>query len=140
MSLIPPELRQLVIERADGYCEYCRIHQNFSIYKHEIDHIIAVKHGGETNAENLALACLSCNRHKGSDFATLDSNTGAIVRLFNPRSQKWTEHFILKNALIEGLTAIGSATSRLLQFNTPRRLLDRQLLIASGNYPRLKNN
>jgi 5-methylcytosine-specific restriction endonuclease McrA len=88
MSLIPPELRQLVIERADGYCEYCWMHQNFSIYKHEIDHIIAVKHGGETNADNLAFACLSCNRHKGCDFATLGSNTGAIVRLFNPRSQK----------------------------------------------------
>ena len=51
-------LRQLVIERAQGRCEYCLIHQDFSIYTHEIDHIIAVKHGGQTLSENLALSCL----------------------------------------------------------------------------------
>ena len=49
-------LRQLVIERAQGRCEYCLIHQDFSIYTHEIDHIIAVKHGGQTLSENLALS------------------------------------------------------------------------------------
>jgi len=45
---IPTELRNLVRERASGRCEYCLIHQDFSIYTHEVDHIIAVKHGGET--------------------------------------------------------------------------------------------
>lgn len=70
-SSISAELRKLVIQRASGCCEYCRIHQDFSIYTHEVDHIIAVKHGGETSADNLALSCLSCNRHKGSDFATI---------------------------------------------------------------------
>jgi 5-methylcytosine-specific restriction endonuclease McrA len=49
-------LRQLVIEPAQGRCEYCLIHQDFSIYTHEIDHIIAVKHGGQTLSENLALS------------------------------------------------------------------------------------
>ncbi|WP_217355187.1 HNH endonuclease [Aphanizomenon sp. UHCC 0183] len=57
-------LRQLVIERAQGRCEYCLIHQDFSIYTHEIDHIIAVKHGGQTLSENLALSCLPCNHSK----------------------------------------------------------------------------
>lgn len=47
-NAISSSLRQLVIERAKGRCEYCLIHQDFSIYTHEIDHIIAVKHGGET--------------------------------------------------------------------------------------------
>ena len=61
-SLIPAELRRLVIERASGHCEYCRIHQDVSIYSHEVDHIIALKHGGQTRADNLALSCLSCNR------------------------------------------------------------------------------
>jgi 5-methylcytosine-specific restriction endonuclease McrA len=68
-------VRQLVIQRASGCCEYCLIRQDFSIYTHEVDHIIAVKHGGETTADNLALSCLSCNRHKGSDFATIDQVT-----------------------------------------------------------------
>lgn len=50
---IATELRKLVIERVSERCEYCLIHQNFSIYT-QVDHIIAVKHGGETTADNLA--------------------------------------------------------------------------------------
>jgi hypothetical protein len=128
-------LRQLVIERAQGRCEYCLIHQDFSIYTHEIDHIIAVKHGGQTLLENLALSCLPCNRHKGSDFATLDPNNGEIIRLFNPRLQVWDEHFTLKNAEIIGITDIGQATSRLLMFNTSSRMRSRKSLIDQSLYP-----
>ncbi|MBO1066800.1 MULTISPECIES: HNH endonuclease signature motif containing protein [Nostocales] len=128
-------LRQLVIERAQGRCEYCLIHQDFSIYTHEIDHIIAVKHGGQTLSENLALSCLPCNRHKGSDFATLDPNNGEIIRLFNPRLQVWDEHFTLKNAEIIGITDIGQATSRLLMFNTSSRMRSRKSLIDQNLYP-----
>jgi 5-methylcytosine-specific restriction endonuclease McrA len=58
---ISADLRQLVCDRAQGRCEYCLLYQNFSIYTHEIDHIITQKHGGETLADNLALSCLSCN-------------------------------------------------------------------------------
>ncbi|MEC4817139.1 MAG: HNH endonuclease signature motif containing protein [Scytonema sp. PMC 1069.18] len=132
---IPAELRKLVIERASGRCEYCLIHQNFSIYTHEVDHIIAVKHRGETTDENLALSCLSCNRHKGSDFATIDQVTKEIVPLFNPRRQVWDEHFNLEGARIEGKTQIGQGTARLLQFNVPNRILQRQVLMNQGQYP-----
>ncbi|MEH2210636.1 HNH endonuclease [Nostoc sp.] len=132
---ISVELRRLVTQRTSGRCEYCRIHQNFSIYTHEVDHIIAVKHGGETTAENLALSCLSCNRHKGSDFATIDQFTQEIVPLFNPRRLVWDEHFYLENARIEGKTQIGQGTARLLQFNVPNRVLSRQVLISQGQYP-----
>ena len=128
-------LRQLVIERAQGRCEYCLIHQDFSIYTHEIDHIIAVKHGGQTLSENLALSCLPCNRHKGSDFATLDPNNGEIIRLFNPRLQVWDEHCTLKNGEIIGITDIGQATSRLLMFNTSSRMRSRQSLSDQNLYP-----
>lgn len=76
MSSISSKLRQLIIERAQSKCEYCLIHQDFSIYSHEVDHIIAIKHGGQTVADNLALSCLACNRHKGSDFATIDVRNG----------------------------------------------------------------
>ncbi|MBC5796854.1 HNH endonuclease [Sphaerospermopsis sp. LEGE 00249] len=133
-NLISANLRQLVIERAQGRCEYCLIHQNFSIYSHEIDHIIAVKHGGKTLSENLALSCLPCNRHKGSDFATLDPKNGEIIRLFNPRLQIWTEHFTIKKGEIIGITSIGEATSRLLMFNTASRVRSRQLLITQKLY------
>lgn len=134
-SLIPAELRRLVIERASGHCEYCLIHQDVSIYSHEVDHIIALKHGGQTRADNLALSCLSCNRYKGSDLATIDPINDEIVPLFNPRRQVWDEHFLLNDAKIEGITQIGQATSRLLKLNAPNRILERQVLINQRRYP-----
>lgn len=45
---ISSALRQFVEERANNTCEYCLLNQLFSMYKHEIDHVIAVKHGGKT--------------------------------------------------------------------------------------------
>lgn len=50
-----------------------------------VDHIVARQHGGPTVLENLALACLHCNRHKGPNIAGTDPSTGEIVRLFHPR-------------------------------------------------------
>ncbi|WP_445250916.1 HNH endonuclease [Microcoleus sp. OTE_8_concoct_300] len=134
-SLIPAELRRLVIERSSGHCEYCLIHQDISIYSHEVDQIIALKHGGQTRADNLALSCLSCNRYKGSDLATIDPINDEIVPLFNPRRQVWDEHFLLNEARIEGITQIGQATSRLLKLNAPNRILERQVLINQRGYP-----
>ncbi|MEG4227746.1 HNH endonuclease signature motif containing protein [Microcoleus sp. N9_B2] len=132
---ISAELRRLVIERASGHCEYCLIHQDVSIYSHEVDHIIALKHGGQTRAENLAFSCLSCNRYKGSDLATIDPVNDEIVPLFHPRRQVWDEDFLLNDARIEGITQIGQATSRLLKLNAPNRILERQILIDIGRYP-----
>lgn len=133
---ISAELRQLVSQRAQGRCEYCLLHQNFSIYTHEVDHVIAQKHDGSTTAENLALSCLSCNRHKGTDLTTFDPATGEITPLFNPRTQIWSDHFLLdNNARLDGITPIGRATAKLLMFNTPTRILERQLLTAQGRYP-----
>jgi 5-methylcytosine-specific restriction endonuclease McrA len=65
---ISTAIRQLVSQRAAGCCEYCLIHQDFSMYSHEIDHIVATKYGGQSTEDNLVIACLPCNRHKGSDF------------------------------------------------------------------------
>jgi 5-methylcytosine-specific restriction endonuclease McrA len=81
---IPPALRQLVYQRAGGCCEYCLIPDAVTFAGHEIDHIISQKHGGSTEANNLALACVLCNKHKGSDITSLDPTTGAIVPLFHP--------------------------------------------------------
>lgn len=132
---ISSSLRQIVIERAHGKCEYCLIHQDISIYSHEVDHIIARKHGGQTVAENLALSCLSCNRHKGSDLATFDPISNEIVPLFNPRRQIWSDNFSLDGNHIFGITPIGRATVFLLKLNAPTRLAYRQILIAQGRYP-----
>ena len=81
MPDIEPALREFVRLRAAGFCEYCRISEKFTLAEHEIDHVIAVKHGGQTEAENLALCCTVSNRFKGSDIASIDSDTGEITRL-----------------------------------------------------------
>jgi HNH endonuclease len=128
-------LRQWVSDRAQGKCEYCRMHQEFSIYTHEVDHIVAIKHGGATIADNLVLSCLPCNRHKGSDLTSIDPITGEITSLFNPRSQNWAEHFKLEDGYILGLTSVGRTTVFLLKLNEPTRLQIRQALILEELYP-----
>lgn len=132
---VSSQLRQLVIERAQGCCEYCLIDQDDTNFDHQIDHLIAIKHGGQTVSENLALACVECNLHKGTDLTAIDPVDGVIVPLFNPRKQVWSEHFALAGARLVGQTQTGRATVALLGLNNPARLLERQSLIAAGRYP-----
>jgi hypothetical protein len=114
---IPDVLRREVAARAGQRCEYCRVHQEDRLFAHEIDHIIAEKHGGHSHTDNLSLACAECNRYKGSDLCSLDSETGTIVPLFHPRLQRWTDHFRAADGVIEALTPTGRVTTRLLQLN-----------------------
>lgn len=134
-SHIPAPLRRLVIERAEGYCEYCLLHQDDTVFVHHVDHVIALKHGGRTEEENLALACMECNLRKGPDLAAIDPVEGTLAPLFNPRIQRWSEHFTLENASLVGKTPHGRATVALLRMNNPARLLERQRLILAGRYP-----
>ena len=128
MSDIEPAFRELVRSRAAGVCEYCRISERFTLAEHEIDHVIAVKHGGQTVVENLALCCAVCNRFKGSDIASIDPETGHLTPLFHPRLDSWDDHYEFRNGEILGLTATGRVTVRLLRMNRPTRVKERQLL------------
>jgi 5-methylcytosine-specific restriction endonuclease McrA len=56
-----------------------------AFYPHEVGHVIAEKHGGATEIENLAFACWRCNRHKGTDPTSFDPDTRRLSPLFNPR-------------------------------------------------------
>ena len=98
---VSAELRRLVASRADRLCEYCLTHSEDTFFGCEVDHIISKKHDGPTREDNLAYACLSCNRHKGSDIASVVPSTGELVRLFNPRTDLWREHFRLD---VDGFT------------------------------------
>ena len=124
MSRIPVsrQLRRLVAARAGYRCEYCHLPEAYTSARHTVDHIIAVKHGGPTEPDNLALACVECNASKGSDIATIDPESGELVPLFNPRLHNWEEHFVLDGVMIIGLTPIGRGTVYILQFNDPVQL------------------
>jgi len=133
MTYISAALRRLVAERASHCCEYCQLPGNVAFFPHEVDHIIAEKHGGATDVDNLALACWRCNRHKGTDLGSFDPQTGAFSFLFNPRTQQWTEHFTLSASQIVGLTPQGRTTASLLQFNSNERLAERRQMLSNGN-------
>jgi len=122
---VPAPLRNLVIERAKGRCEYCLIHEDDAIISHEVDHVVAEKHGGPSTAANLAFACFPCNRYKSSDIASVDPLTGAIVPLYNPRVDPWSAHFADESGIIRPLSNIGRATVHLLKLNLPERVLRR---------------
>jgi hypothetical protein len=103
---------------------------------HEIDHIVAQKHGGLTVEQNLAWACFECNGFKGTDLGSIDAESSRIVRLFSPRKDRWATHFRLDGGLIVPLTAIGRVTEHVLQFNLPELVQRRRFLIQAGRYPR----
>lgn len=134
MSYVSVALRQLVIQRAQAKCEYCLFPQHATLFTFEMEHIVAEKHGGLTEAENLALACPYCNRAKGSDLGSLDPETRQLTPFFNPRIQTWTTHFRLDGAIITPLTPEGRVTVTILQFNYPERVQERERLIAVGQY------
>lgn len=130
---IPASLRRLAYERAGGRCEYCGMPERFSFALHQIDHIIAEKHGGATVADNLALSCILCNKYKGSDLTSLDPLTGRITSLFHPRLHIWLEHFTLEtDGILVSHTAEGRTTIRLLQMNQRERVEERRLLSEFG--------
>jgi len=134
-SDITEALRDEVARRAHHRCEYCLIHENDIAFRPHIDHIVSRKHGGLSDIENLAYACVICNRSKGSDVAAIDSRSGEIVRLFHPRRDLWGDHFQLDGISIRAISDVGRATSELLKFNAPERLAERSLLQSLGSYP-----
>ena len=102
-------LRNLVQDRAGNRCEYCGLHQDQSpLATLHVEHVVPRKHGGDDGPDNLALACVDCNLHKGSNVAGYDPQTGALTELFNPRRQTWSEHFEWRGILSQGARRSGA--------------------------------
>jgi hypothetical protein len=134
MSYVSAALRRLVTERARAQCEYCRFPQMASLFAFEMEHIIAEKHDGLTESENLALSCPCCNRFKGSDLGSIDPETQKLTPFFHPRLQEWLDHFQLEGGKIVPLTPEGRVTAKILQFNLSERILEREQLRGIGQY------
>ncbi len=128
-----PALQKLVWLRAESRCEYCQFPADVALLPFQIDHIIAEKHGGTTVSDNLALSCERCNSHKGPNIAGyLD---GRYVRLFNPRRDRWSDHFTWNGPHLVGKTAIGKVTIEVLAINLRYRVAIRTALIEEGIFP-----
>ncbi len=134
---IPADLRRKVSARAQEICEYCLMAEEDTFFGCQADHIISEKHGGATDAANLAWACVCCNQAKGSDIGSIHWDSGTFVRFFNPRSDAWSDHFQLSETRIVPLTPIGMVTARILGFNNAERIFERQALRELNRYPPL---
>lgn len=134
---LPIGLRDLVRARAQNCCEYCLTAEMLSGARGEIDHVTPRARQGQSRAENLALACPACNGHKHACTHAVDSASGKRVPLFNPRQQKWSDHFAwnLDRTEIIGLTAIGRATVAALQMNDPLIVTARALWASIHAHP-----
>lgn len=133
-------LRKLVIERAKNRCEYCLLPQFVSLHKHEPDHIVPLQHGGQTDADNLTLSCMRCNRYKGPNVGSFDPETGNLVPFFNPRTQDWANHFELDGAIIRPRTAEARVTVKIFRMNDEDRVLERQRLIEASLFGNLDHD
>ena len=102
----------------------------------EVDHVISRKHGGITDASNLAFSCARCNRAKGSDVGSIVATTGQYCRLFNPRIDLWRDHFAIEGSQLAAKTDIALVTIKMLHLNDPERLAERATLQTIGEYAR----
>ena len=134
---LPSGLRRLVTTRAGNSCEYCRYPGRYSPQTLSVDHLIPRQAGGKSSANNLALSCQGCNSHKASKTAATDPVTGSTVPLFNPRQQRWRDHFAWSedHIRITGLTSVGRATIEGLQLNREGLVNMRRVLYAIGEHP-----
>lgn len=129
------ELRRFVIERARDCCEYCRLPRRYTETPFQIDHVVAQKHHGETDPDNLCWACFYCNSYKGPNLSGLNPETGRAVRLFSPRRDRWTQHFEWDGSRLIGKTPTGRVTIDVLRLNAPLLVQIRELLIECGVFP-----
>lgn len=117
MRYIPAQLRRSVIRRAANRCEYCKLAQAGQAATFHIDHVIPIAAGGKTVIENLALACVSCSLSKSARLTVIDPESDEEVSIFNPRLQRWPEHFYWDGVYLIGRTATGRATIAALDLN-----------------------
>ena len=105
--------------------------------KMEVDHIIPKAQGGSDEEDNLWLGCRLCNNFKAAQTQGLDSETGQRVRLFDPRRQRWSEHFAWSEdgTRVLGKTPCGRATVVGLQLNNLIAVMVRKEWVSAGWHP-----
>jgi hypothetical protein len=120
------EIARLVESRAGGRFEYCGMHQALQGATFHIEHIVPSSRGGSSEPDNLAWSCPGCNLRKSDRTEARDPESAAVVPLFNPRADRWSEHFRFEGYHLVGQTPVGRATVSFLDLNHPRRVLIRQ--------------
>lgn len=137
MSSISKSLRQQVINEAGYRCEYCRTSSRLTGMPLVMDHILPSSLGGNDERENLAACCYRCNEFKGAKIKANDPVKNESISLFNPRLQRWLDHFQWANGgtHIIGITAIGRGTVLALRLNNEDVVQARAIWISLSWHP-----
>ncbi|HMS41766.1 MAG TPA: HNH endonuclease signature motif containing protein [Pyrinomonadaceae bacterium] len=137
MSKVSSKIQAKVRREAKNRCGYCLLPQEILMGKLEIEHLLPIAEGGTDAEENLWLACRDCNSYKSSKVYAFDEETEQKVKLFNPRTQDWHEHFKFNEnqTKIIGKTACGRATVITLRMNEDQAVRARMLWVVAGWYP-----
>lgn len=134
---VPEAVRRRVRGDAKDRCGYCLSHQRYLLGPLEIEHLVPLVCGGSSDEDNLWLACARCNRYKSGQIKALDPVIGEVHPLYNPRSQRWRDHFEWDagGALIRGITPVGRATVAALRLNHEHAVAVRRNWIGAGWHP-----
>jgi hypothetical protein len=138
MSVAPGPMRAAVVARAGQRCKYCHLPTQGQVGTFPIDHVTPRSLAGPTTLDNLALACPVCNGHKWKHNTGDDPETGAVVPLFNPRTDVWSQHFEWsreQRGVLLGKTPCGRATVARLQMNQTVLVVTRRLLAELDLFP-----
>jgi hypothetical protein len=127
-------IKRQVYTRARGYCEYCQTTDENTGQAMHTEHIDP--DGGDI-LDNLCLSCANCNLSKASAKNGIDPVTNLSTPLFNPRTQRWNDHFewLDSGLRVLGLTATGRATVERLKMNRDRTIRARRRWIENKNHP-----
>lgn len=134
---IPEKTKSRIRQLAKNRCGYCLSQQEYVWDILEIDHIFPLTKGGKDDEENLWLICSTCNNAKYNKTEVFDFKAQQKVSLFNPRQQKWHEHFQWSKdgTKMKGKTAIGRVTILALDLNKPRFIKVRKNWVTAGWHP-----
>lgn len=135
MSKISDTLKKKIRLAAKNRCGYCLLPQSLNPNWLEIEHILPTALGGTDDEENLWLACRLCNGYKGVKVEGFDKITKRRVKIFNPRTQNWAEHFEWDFEKVVGKTACGRVTVEALKLNNEIILPIRKRWITVGWFP-----
>ena len=136
-SSLSDQTRKQVAKRASNHCEYCLANSEYAFHTFPIDHILPISLGGTDDLDNLAYSCQFCNNSKYNKIECIDPIRNEKVKLYNPRIDIWTDHFIWdqpKTSII-GISPIGRATVHCLKVNRPEAVNLREVLRRFGIHP-----
>jgi hypothetical protein len=125
---------ELVHERANFQCEYCKTSQRVIGQAMHVEHIYP---DGGDGLDNLCLSCASCNLSKAQAISAIDPDSLIEVDLFHPRHQNWDEHFewVENGTIVQGKTSQGRATILRLKMNQLRLIEARAICVLAKVHP-----